>query len=99
MDAALPLTPGALFPLGAVHITVGASQALMDLTLLPQTLLARHQRGDWGNLGNEDKEANDQAVKVGARILSKYNEEGGVSFYVITGEDRSITTILLPDEY
>ena len=60
----------------------------------------RHCNGDWGDLDEEDKKANDFALRNGDdRLFSKYvfNEE--VSIYIITEWDRSCTTILFPDEY
>ena len=45
---------------------------------------------------NEENELSD---KEGFRILSAYNFETGVKVWVITEWDRSVTTILLPDEY
>lgn len=34
--------------------------------------LRRHERGDWGDLGDDDSGANDLALTTGARILSSY---------------------------
>ena len=69
-----------------------------------QESLNRHVKGDWGNVDDEDKQANDQALKQGTRILSAYNDDrfpkNGVStIWIITEADRSSTTILFPDEY
>jgi hypothetical protein len=62
-------------------------------------LLVRHGSGDWGDLGEEDKEANDLAVELdNDRILSSYHTEFG-KIWIITECDRSATTILFPDEY
>lgn len=61
--------------------------------------LRRHQAGDWGNLCDEDKKTNDDAVKHGYRILSAYQASSGEKFWIITESDRSVTTILFPDEY
>jgi hypothetical protein len=64
----------------------------------PFALLGRHVRGDWGDLDDEDKQRNDEALTLGSRIFSAYLVEG-VKFWVITEADRSVTTILLPEEY
>lgn len=64
--------------------------------------LNRHQKGDWGDLGDEDKDLNDQAIKNGDRILSAYllpTSEGKKKVYIITEHDRSITTVLFASEY
>ena len=66
--------------------------------------LDRHVKGDWGDLDDEDKQANDQALKRGTRLLSAYNDarfpgHGVSTIWIITEADRSATTILFPDEY
>ncbi len=62
-------------------------------------LLRRHSNGDWGDLSPDDRKANEEALKTGARVFSVYNLQSGVKLWVITEADRSSTTILLPDEY
>lgn len=61
--------------------------------------LERHKRRDWGEVGKADWEANDQALKTGARLLSSYKSSDGTKFWIVTEADRSYTTILLPSEY
>lgn len=61
--------------------------------------LKRHQCGDWGDLEPEDKAANEQAMLEGSRLLSAYHSATGIKFWIITGWDRSVTTVLLPSEY
>ena len=61
--------------------------------------LHRHLSGDWGDLCEDDKALNDEAVRVGdERVLSAY-EKDGEKIWIITESDRSTTTILFPDEY
>jgi len=89
-----------LFELGTVVATPGAISLLDELEFYPNELLGRHQRGDWGDLDEHDREANFLAVEHGRRILSVYRI--GVSsevVWIITEADRSVTTLLLPDEY
>ena len=94
-----PRTPKPLFDLGQVVSTPGALHALQEAEQDPAGLLARHVRGDWGELGEEDKAENDLSVKQGFRILSAYRLRTGVKVWVITEADRSATTFLLPSEY
>ena len=61
--------------------------------------LTRHQRGDWGNLTDEDKQENELSLKEGYRLLSAYEARGLPKIWIITKADRSATTILFPDEY
>jgi hypothetical protein len=87
---------GPAFSLGRLLATPGALRALNALNLTPIRLIARHAAGDWGDLCEEDKHANEEALKEGARLLSAY-AFGDVRFYVITEADRSATTVLLPE--
>ena len=87
------------FQPGRMVITAGAQEALNSEDAR-QALIEKHLEGDWGILGAEDKRLNDEAVESGEdRILSKYLDRHGHEFYIITEWDRSITTILLCDEY
>jgi len=61
--------------------------------------LARHRRGDWGNLTDEDIQENELSLREGYRLLSAYESEGLPKIWIITEVDRSATTILFPDEY
>lgn len=61
--------------------------------------LARHRVGDWGELCPEDRDANEQALVHGGRLFSKYKSEKDIVFWIITEADRSVTTILLPEDY
>jgi len=61
--------------------------------------LARHLAGDWGDVSEHDRQANDQALNDGLRLLSVYHTAGGTKFWIITEADRSATTVLLPEEY
>ncbi len=85
------------FSLGRTVITRGALAELAHADV--QQGIARHRRGDWGDLCEEDKQANDNALKYGARLLSAYHTTAGVKFWIITEADRSATTVLLPEEY
>ena len=85
------------FPLGRTVITRGALDAIDGEDV--QTGITRHANGDWGDVCPEDKQANDDALKVGARLLSAYHTDGGQKFWIITEADRSATTVLLPEEY
>lgn len=87
-----------LFDLGQ---TVATPAALAALEAAGQTywhLLDRHITGDWGTLPDEDRQANEDALAHGLRIMSVY-PVGENKVWVITEADRSATTLLLPDEY
>ncbi len=94
--------------LGQLCYTPGAQLLLRQYRISPFQLLARHVTGDWGEVCQEDAKANDEALLVGARVLSAYslqpplgqNEPLGIAHvWLITEADRSVTTLLLPEEY
>lgn len=85
------------FELGQTLVTPGAYEAL-NLKDAADCLV-RHASGDWGDMSEEDKAYNEEALVTGDRILSSYRDSNGIKFWIITEWDRSTTTILLPDEY
>jgi hypothetical protein len=85
------------FELGRVEITEGASSTLAECHVW--NALNRHANGDWGNLCDEYRELNDWAVYRNARLMSRYCTDDGTCFWIITEWDRSVTTILLPEEF
>ena len=88
-----------IFVPGQIVATKEALHALDGCDVHPTTLLDRHCSGDWGEVGQEDCEANERAVREGGqRVLSKYVVQGR-SFYVITEHDRSYTTLMLTSDY
>lgn len=86
-----------LFPLGRVVITSNA-QAILDRQSVLEAL-RRHENGDWGTLCEDDRCENEAALNEGRRLLSAYADKDDVVFWIITEWDRSVTTILRPDDY
>lgn len=84
------------FLLGETLITPAAPNALSPGEAL--LALERHQRGDWGDVCEEDRSANERALQTGLRLFSVYHSAGR-KFWIITEADRSATTILLPEDY
>lgn len=84
------------FPLGLLVSTASARARLTTEEVL--TGLRRHAAGDWGDLCPEDAMANDHALRHGGRLFSAYGSGAG-RFWVITEADRSVTTVLLPEDY
>jgi hypothetical protein len=87
------------FPLGQIVATPGALAALEKSGEAPEKFLKRHAAGDWGEVDAEDKKLNDEAVAAGDRLLSAYTTATGEKLWIISEADRSVTTLLLPDEY
>ena len=89
--------PVAKLRLGHLVATPNALQSISNDDIL--AAIRRHQSGDWGDVCAEDRQANDQALVAGTRILSAYHAVNGKKFWIITEADRSVTTILLPRDY
>ncbi len=89
----------AKFSSGVVVATPGALAALTDSGQNAVHFLARHLRGDWGDVDTADGQANDHALMHHGRLLSAYVLNTGERLWIITEWDRSATTLLLPSEY
>ncbi len=92
------------FDLGQLLATPGALRALEESGQSPGFFLEKHQAGDWGEVNDEDKQLNDQALVDGSRLLSAYRTLKGVKIWIITeaadDEGRRVaSTIILPSEY
>lgn len=79
--------------------TPGALNAFAATGENPINYIVRHMNLDPGALGADDQLQNLRAVREGARVLSAYELRDGTRVWIITEADRSVTTILLPDEY
>jgi hypothetical protein len=85
------------FALGEIVVTRGLAQTIEAFDC--RRALQRHAVGDWGDCCMEDQNLNDDALDNSDRLLSVYHDRQGTKFWIITEADRSVTTILLPDEY
>jgi hypothetical protein len=94
-------------PPDARRVIQEAQQGAVDAALkyleytaaLIDDAVRRHGRGDWGEIGVDDMQANDMRATEGGTIASIYTSSTGIKFYVLTEADRSVTTVLLPEEY
>lgn len=97
-----------LFDLGRVSMTVTVDYwakehlpaQLYENSLYAQILLEAHRHGIWGDIPPEDAKLNQLALKPGeeGRIMSSY-KIGDQKIWVITEWDRSLTTLLFPEDY
>ena len=92
------------FSIGKLLATPAALEALQvaDVDLID--LVERHICKDWGDLSDEDKRLNNEALHDGSRILSAYILPTDVKIWIITEAaddrgERAATTALLPEEY
>lgn len=96
-----------LFQLGQVVMTCGiAARMGTDPSFARgvRSSLDRHATGDWGDVGEESRRMNDDALEAESNgewsdsLFSLYDIEG-TEIFIITEADRSVTTILFPEEY
>jgi hypothetical protein len=92
-----PASGQAKFPIGQIVATPNALASIANDEIL--LALSRHVQGDWGTLDKEDWNANEQALQHGGRLLSAYHSSQNVKFWIITEADRTVTTVLLPEDY
>jgi hypothetical protein len=87
-----------MFSYGVLVATPGAIKFCEENSINLISLVRRHLRGDWGDLCEADRKANEQALINGTRLLSCYKFPAG-DCWLITEADRSSTCLLLPSEY
>jgi hypothetical protein len=85
------------FTLGQLVATPGVLELVTHAEITQ--CLDRHICGDWGDVDDEDRAANEQALINRLRLVSVYQSASGTKFWIITEHDRSSTTVLLPAEY
>ena len=97
--SAIPAQSAIRLPLGHLKATPNALEFMRKAGINPALLLQRHHTGDWGDLCQEDWLTNDGNLRTGGRIVSCYRIGQHDALWIITECDRSVTTILLPDDY
>jgi hypothetical protein len=85
------------FPLGQTVITRNALDSVNPEDVY--AALKRHAAKDWGEVCPDDWTENELSLKEGFRLLSAYRDRNQVKFWIITEADRSVTTVLLPEDY
>lgn len=99
MDRSVPASFQSRLPLGRLLATPAALDILQTADISIFALVNRHARGDWGNLCDDDRLQNKMAAATGQRVLSSYLLPNKRTVWIITEWDRSVTTVLLPDDY
>jgi hypothetical protein len=89
----------ALFPFGHIVTSPGAVAAMEDAGQNVTEFLARHGAGDWGEVDEERRQENGRAVARRLRLLSVYRTRRDAELWCITEADRSVTLVVLPEEY
>jgi hypothetical protein len=72
---------------------------MVNLSLLDfARAVQHHANGEWGHVGIRGRRANSRALKIGGAVRSEFSTHNGISFCVVTNEDRSSTSIMLKAE-
>lgn len=90
------------FELGQTVMTRGIADSMETMPGFSDFVFdsfKRYVMCDWGDTHPEDEGLNDEAVKEGYRILAVYKSDKFPTIWIITEWDRSVTTILFPEEY
>jgi hypothetical protein len=87
------------FNTGLIEVTEAAAAACAALGEDPARYVARHQAGDWGEVDQEQKEANNFGARYGHDIVSLYRLAEGTQIRVETSLDHSTIRVLLAAEY
>lgn len=90
--------PQPLFAPGSIQLSEEvrwlASKSLID----PLPYVHRHVRGDWGEVGEAERQANDMALECGAPMTSRFAITPRLSLIVVTSSDQGTTVVQLPEE-
>jgi hypothetical protein len=87
------------FSLGRVVATPGALAALEEARESSLGFLMRHESGDWGDVCESDRQENEFSLDKMLRLFSVYHLRDGTKIWIITEADRTVTTVLLPEDY
>ncbi len=99
------------FEPGVLAITQGIAEARRRGIINVRALFTRHFSGDYGEIHDEDKSANELSIKGGSCIVSGYDTDAGRVLIITAPESehtilpdyveghRAFTTMLLAEEY
>lgn len=91
------------FKTGEIVVTAAIDRRMeedADFSLFVGNSFGRYIKCDWGDTCDEDKKTNEDALKNGERLLAVYNyPKTGEKIWIITEWDRSVTTVLFPEDY
>ena len=93
---------GKKFDLGQVIVTKSVDEKMKEnrsFRIFVQVSIGRYVHRDWGQTCDEEAKANNRAVQNGERIRAVYKKpRTDITIWIITEADRSVTTIMFPDE-
>lgn len=93
-----------ILELGQVVITRGVATSIEQNPAFAGFVVSairRHQKCDWSELDSEDQQENELSVEQGYRVISAFTipNNDDKKLWVITEANRTLTTVLYPEEY
>lgn len=88
-----------MFELGKIAVTHSAESALRDSQQSAEEFIARHRSGDWGDITEETRRANEEGLRDGLKLESIYHTRRGEKLLVVTDADRALTSVMTPEEF
>lgn len=93
-----------VFDMGKLVVTRAIDEKMRDDAQFRNFVyasLGRYAKKDWGEMAKEDLERNNEALLSGEeRIFAAYKRAGSdEKIWIITEWDRSVTTVLFPEDY
>ena len=89
--------------MGRVVVSKGVDEKMKEdhsFSVFIQVSIGRYVHRDWGQTCDEDAKANNRAIQNGERIRAVYKQpKTDITIWIITEADRSVTTIMFPDEH
>ena len=84
------------FKIGRLIISPAALQALSTDEIC--LAVDNHICGQWGDISDHDRAANELALSTSAPLLSVYHTDTGTELRVLTTGNRFVTTVYLPTD-
>ncbi|MBP0714251.1 methyltransferase [Burkholderia sola] len=71
-----------------------ARRGLID----PLAYVQRHVRGDWGDVDEATRQANNVAIQQDSLMISRFRITSELELVIMTSEDQQKTVVQLPEE-
>jgi len=88
-----------LFQPGRLLMTPGVTRLVHDHQFNLMSYLSRHLSGDWGDISETDRRANQLALRDGDALRSAYQVTPDLRLLIVTAARRDVTTARLPGEH